>query len=77
LICSLVSAFDFGAIRQSEPGALATDPHQSGGKNDSRIADILHLRAMGNVHTTICRAFTAAEMDKIVARLKDRCTKQH
>jgi len=25
--------------------------------------------AMGNVHTTTCRAFTAAEMDKIVAKV--------
>ena len=24
---------------------------------------------MGNVHTTTCRAFTAAEMDKIVAKV--------
>jgi uncharacterized protein with GYD domain len=28
----------------------------------------LRLGAMGNVHTTTCRAFTAAEMDKIVAK---------
>ena len=25
--------------------------------------------AMGKVHTTTCRAFTAAEMDKIVAKV--------
>jgi uncharacterized protein with GYD domain len=27
---------------------------------------LLHLGAMGNVHTTTVRAFTAAEMDKIL-----------
>lgn len=30
---------------------------------------LLHLGAMGNVHTTTCRAFTAAEMDKIVSKV--------
>jgi uncharacterized protein with GYD domain len=30
---------------------------------------LLDLGAMGNVHTTTCRAFTAAEMDKILAKL--------
>ena len=30
---------------------------------------LLHLGAAGNVHTTTCRAFTAAEMDKIVAKV--------
>ena len=30
---------------------------------------LLHLAAAGNVHTTTCRAFTAAEMDKIVAKV--------
>ena len=30
---------------------------------------LLHLGAMGNVHTTTCRAFTAAEMDKIIAKV--------
>jgi uncharacterized protein with GYD domain len=29
----------------------------------------LRLGAMGNVHTTTCRAFTAAEMEKIVAKV--------
>ena len=29
---------------------------------------LLHLGASGNVHTTTCRAFTAAEMDQIVAK---------
>ena len=28
-----------------------------------------HLAAAGNVHTTTCRAFTAGEMDKIVAKV--------
>ena len=30
---------------------------------------LLHLGAAGNVHTTTCRAFTAAEMDKIIAKV--------
>ena len=30
---------------------------------------LLHLGAAGNVHTTTCRAFTAAEMDKILAKV--------
>jgi uncharacterized protein with GYD domain len=30
---------------------------------------LLHLGAAGNVHTTTCRAFSAAEMDKIVAKV--------
>jgi uncharacterized protein with GYD domain len=30
---------------------------------------LLHLGSAGNVHTTTCRAFTAAEMDKIVAKV--------
>lgn len=30
---------------------------------------LLHLASLGNVHTTTCRAFTAAEMDKIVAKV--------
>jgi uncharacterized protein with GYD domain len=30
---------------------------------------LLHLRAMGNVHTTTCRAFSAAEMDTILAKV--------
>ncbi|MCX7407816.1 MAG: hypothetical protein NTZ32_07000 [Planctomycetales bacterium] len=36
-------------------------------ENDVQV--ILHLGAMGKVHTTTCRAFTAAEMDKIVAKV--------
>lgn len=31
---------------------------------------ILHLGAMGEVHTTTCRAFAAAEMGKIVAKVR-------
>jgi len=31
---------------------------------------LLHLAALGNVQTTTVRAFTAAEMDKIVAKLQ-------
>jgi uncharacterized protein with GYD domain len=31
---------------------------------------MLHLGAAGNVHTTTARAFTAAEMDQILAKLK-------
>jgi uncharacterized protein with GYD domain len=30
---------------------------------------LLHLGAMGNVHTTTVRAFTAAEMNKILAKV--------
>ncbi len=30
---------------------------------------LLHLGAAGNVHTTTARAFTAAEMDKILAKV--------
>jgi uncharacterized protein with GYD domain len=30
---------------------------------------LLAVGAMGNVHTTTCRAFTAAEMDKILAKV--------
>ena len=33
-------------------------------------AAILHLGTMGNVHTATCRAFTAAEMDKIMGGFK-------
>ena len=36
---------------------------------ETATAAILHLGAMGNVHTTTCRAFTAAEIDKIVAKV--------
>lgn len=37
--------------------------------DETATAAILHLGAMGNVHTTTCRAFTAAEMEKIVAKV--------
>jgi uncharacterized protein with GYD domain len=30
---------------------------------------LLHLGAAGNVHTSTCRAFTSAEMDKIIAKV--------
>jgi len=36
---------------------------------ETAAAAILHLGAMGNVHTSTCRAFTAAEMDKIVSKV--------
>jgi len=32
-------------------------------------AAIRHVGAMGNVHTSTCRAFTANEMEKIVAKV--------
>ena len=37
--------------------------------DETATAAVLHLGAMGNVHTTTVRAFTAAEMDKIVAKV--------
>jgi uncharacterized protein with GYD domain len=37
--------------------------------DETAAAAILHLGAMGNVHTTTVRAFTATEMDKIVAKV--------
>ena len=37
--------------------------------DETATAAILHLRAMGNVHTTTCRAFTAAEMDNILSKV--------
>lgn len=37
--------------------------------DETATAVMLHLGAMGNVHTTTCRAFTAAEMEKIVAKV--------
>jgi len=36
---------------------------------ETASAVILHLGAMGNVHTSTCRAFTAAEMENIVAKV--------
>jgi uncharacterized protein with GYD domain len=37
--------------------------------DETATAAILHLSAMGNVHTTTCRAYTAAEMDKILSNV--------
>ncbi len=37
--------------------------------DETATSVLLHLAAAGNVHTTTCRAFTAAEMDKIVAKV--------
>ena len=37
--------------------------------DESAAAMLLHLGAMGNVHTATCRAFTAAEMDRILAKV--------
>ena len=36
---------------------------------ETATAAILHLGAMGNVHTSTCRAFTGSEMEKIVAKV--------
>ena len=38
--------------------------------DETATALLLHLGAAGNVHTTTCRAFTAAEMDKILANVQ-------
>jgi len=37
--------------------------------DETATAVILHLGAMGNVHTSTCRAFTAAEIEKIVEKI--------
>ena len=37
--------------------------------DETATAFLLHVGAMGNVHTTTVRAFTSAEMDKILAKL--------
>jgi uncharacterized protein with GYD domain len=37
--------------------------------DEAATAALLHLGAMGNVHTSTCRAYTAAEMAKIVAKV--------
>ena len=37
--------------------------------DETATAVILHLGAMGNVHTSTCRAYTAAEMEKIVSKV--------
>jgi len=36
---------------------------------DAATTAILHLGAKGNVHTSTCRAYTAAEMEKIVRKV--------
>ena len=40
--------------------------------DESATAALLHLGAMGNVHTSTCRAYTAPEMDKIVGKIKKK-----
>ena len=37
--------------------------------DETATTALLHLGAAGNVHTTTVRAFTAAEMDKIIAKV--------
>ena len=37
--------------------------------DETAMTVLLHLAALGNVHTTTVRAFTAAEMDKIVTKV--------
>lgn len=37
--------------------------------DETAAAAVLHLGAMGNVHTTTYRAFTTAEMEKLVSKL--------
>jgi uncharacterized protein with GYD domain len=37
--------------------------------DETATALLLHVGAMGNVHTTTVRAFTAAEMDKILTNV--------
>jgi uncharacterized protein with GYD domain len=36
---------------------------------ETATALMLHLSSLGNVHTTTARAFTAAEMDQLLAKL--------
>lgn len=36
---------------------------------ETAMTALLHLAALGNVHTTTVRAFTASEMDKIIANV--------
>ena len=38
--------------------------------DETATAVILHLGTMGNVHTTTCRAYNAAEFEKIVAKMR-------
>jgi uncharacterized protein with GYD domain len=37
--------------------------------DEAATVALLHLGAMGNVHTTTCRAFTATEMDAILNKV--------
>ena len=37
--------------------------------DETATAVMMHLAAMGNVHTSTCRAYTAAELEKIVAKV--------
>jgi len=37
--------------------------------DETATAVMLHLGAMGNVHTSTCRAYTASEMEKIVSKV--------
>ncbi len=37
--------------------------------DETATAFLLHIGAMGNVHTTTVRAFTAADMDKVLAKV--------
>ncbi len=37
--------------------------------DETATAVLLHLGAAGNVHTTTVRAFTAAEMDKVLTKM--------
>lgn len=39
------------------------------GDDETATAFLLHIGAMGNVHTTTVRAFTATDMDKILAKV--------
>jgi uncharacterized protein with GYD domain len=38
--------------------------------DETATAMMLQLGSLGNVHTTTCRAFTAAEMDAILAKVQ-------
>ena len=38
--------------------------------DETATALLLQLGAMGNVHTTTCRAFTATEMDQILSKMQ-------
>lgn len=39
--------------------------------DETATAFLLHIGAMGNVHTTTVRAFTAADMDKVLAKIHE------